>query len=242
MNSELKDYVESNKKLPWGAMFYKILWEQMPKMTNTKILDFGSGLGFTANHFAKDNEVLAIDPDAEMLSERIHENNYQQINGSIENLKEQTDNSFDLIVCHNVLEYAKERKEIFNEFCRVLKPNGIISIVKHNHNGRIMQKIAFQNNLDEALSILDGGDTSAAYFGKINYYNVSDIINWSDDTNISVEKILGIRTFYALNTNNEARFDPAWQKKMFELEMKVSDMEDYKKIAFFNHVLLRKHR
>ena len=66
-------------------MFYRILWEQMPKITNSKILDFGSGLGITANHFAIDNDVLAIEPNSEMLEERICENNYQQINDGIEN-------------------------------------------------------------------------------------------------------------------------------------------------------------
>lgn len=240
MTDELKIYIENTKK-PWWIMFYRVLWEQLPKITNSKILDFGSGLGITANHLAKDNEVFAIEPNVEMLEERICENSYQQLIGDIEQLKQQEDNSFDVVVCHNVLEYVKERKDIFREFCRVLKPNGIISIVKHNHNGRIMQKVAFENNIDQAISLLDGGENSAAYFGQINYYNMNDIIDYGCDIDVNIEKVLGIRTFYALHASNEIRHDPIWQEKMFELEMKVSDIDDYKNISFFNHVLLRKH-
>lgn len=240
MNDELKMYIENTKK-PWWILFYRVLWEQLPKLTNSKILDFGSGLGINANHFASNNEVIAVEPNMEMLQERICENNYHQITGSIEQIKDLQDNSFDAVMCHNVLEYAEERKEIFKEFIRVLKPNGIISIVKHNHNGRILQKIAFENNLDHAMSMLKGGDSSAAFFGQINYYTPEDMLHWADDKNISIEKVLGIRTFYALNAGiNEIRFDSSWQDKMFEIEMKVSDMEDFRNIAFFNHVLLRK--
>jgi ubiquinone/menaquinone biosynthesis C-methylase UbiE len=137
MNTDLKTYLENMKK-PWGELFYKIVWEQLPHITNSKILDFGSGLGFTASHLSKNNGVVAIEPNADMVEMRICEHSYQQIIGDIEQLRKQQDNSFDVILCHNVLEYVIERKEIFREFYKVLKPNGIISIVKHNHAGRIM--------------------------------------------------------------------------------------------------------
>jgi hypothetical protein len=39
---------------------------------------------------------------------------------------------------------------------------------------------------------------------------------------------------------NEIRYDPIWQEKMFEIEMKVSDINDYINISFYNHGLLKK--
>jgi len=116
MNSELKTYFENMKK-PWSVLFYKVIWEQLSQMTNLKILDFGSGLGITANHLAKNNEVVAIEPNVDMVGMRVCENKYQQIIGDIEQLRKQQDNSFDIILCHNVFEYAEERKDIFREFC-----------------------------------------------------------------------------------------------------------------------------
>lgn len=239
MNNDLKTYCENMKK-PWGVMFYRIVWEQLPQITNYKILDFGSGLGFTANYLAKNNDVVAIEPNVDMAEMRICENNYKQIVGDIEQLKQQQDSSFDIVVCHNVFEYAMERKDIFREFCRVLKPNGIMSIIKHNYAGRILQKVVFENNIDEAIMLLNGGQSNAAYFGQINYYNINDISEWIGDLDVNIEKVLGIRTFFALNPNNEIRYDPIWQKKMFELEMKASDINDYKNISFYNHILLKK--
>lgn len=239
MNQYLKAYFENINK-PWGVLFYRVVWEQLSQITNSRILDFGSGFGVTANHFAKNNEVLAIEPNAEMVEMRLCENNYHQIIGGIDHLKQQKDNSFDVVVCHNVLEYTKERKDILQEFCRVLKPNGILSIVKHNHTGRIMQKVVFENNVDEAISLLDGGAINVLNFGQVNYYDTNDMIEWIGDTGVNIEKVLGIRTFWGLQQNNDIKKELNWQDKMFEIEMKVSDIEDYKNISFFNHVLLRK--
>lgn len=240
MNNDLKIYLENTKKPGW-LIFYRVLWEQMPQISSSKILDFGSGLGITANHFAKNNEVFAVEPDADMVENRIQENSYNQIIGNVEQLRQFGNDSFDLVICHNVIEYASERKDIFREFYRILKPKGIISIVKHNHIGRIISKIALENNLDQALSLFNGGTSTAAYFGKINYYEKKDIVDWIDNADISIEKVLGIRTFYALHSNNEVRNDALWQEKMFQLEMKASDIDEYKNIAFFNHLLLRKN-
>lgn len=239
MNTNLETYVENMKK-PWSVLFYRVIWEQLSKITNSKILDFGSGLGITANHLARNNDVVAIERNADMVEMRICENNYEQIIGDIEQLRKQEDNSFDVVVCHNALEYSKDRKDIFREFYRVLKPNGIISIVKHNHEGRIMQKIVFENNLDEALSLLNGEASNAAYFGQINYYTITDVKEWIGDLDINIEKVLGVRTFFALHPNNEIRYDPIWQEKMFEIEMKVCNMDEYRNISFYNHVLLKK--
>ena len=239
MNNDFKIYVENTKK-PWNELFYKMLWEQLPKIENCKVLDFGSGLGITSNYLAINNDVIAIEPDMDMVKTRLCENNYNQIIGGIEKLTNQSDNYFDVILCHNVFEYAKEREDIFKEFYRILKPNGLISIVKHNHNGRIMQKAIFENNIDEALSIFNGEEVNAAYFGNITFFSINDIKNWCSDMDINIEKTFGIRTFFGLGQNNEIKYEESWKEKMFQLEMKVSEIEDYKNIAFYNHILLRK--
>jgi len=239
MNNELKTYFEGMKQPMW-ALFYRVIGEQLSHITNSKILDFGSGLGFTANHLAKNNEVVAIEPNADMAEMRICETSYEQIIGDIEQLRQQQDNSFDVVVCHNVLEYAKERKDIFRELCRVVKPNGIISIVKQNHAGRIMQQVVLENSVDEAISLLNGGTINVMNFGQVNYYDMNNVKEWIGDRYVNIEKVLGIRTFWALQQNNEIKYDSIWQEKMLEIEMKVSDINDYINISFFNHVLLKK--
>lgn len=112
--------------------------------------------------------------------------------------------------------------------------------VKQNHAGRVMQQVVLENSVDEAISLLNGGTISVMNFGQVNYYDINNVKEWISDRDINIEKVLGIRTFWALQQNNEMKYDSIWQEKMLEIEMKVSDINDYINISFFNHLLLKK--
>lgn len=43
-----------------------------------------------------------------------------------------------------------------------------------------------------------------------------------------------------MQQNQEVQNDKTWQEKMLEMELKVSELEEYKAIASFHHVILRK--
>ena len=86
----------------WERLFKKIVWAQLGDIREKTILDFGSGEGVTANHFAEKNNVAAIEPSEEMLSNRWKDFEYRQILGDVTNLSEFDDNTFDVIICHNV--------------------------------------------------------------------------------------------------------------------------------------------
>lgn len=222
----------------WEKLLKRILWSQLGEIKGKKILDFGSGLGITANHYAKDNQVTAIEPSQESVSERCTENEYEQIIGSLDELQKLPDESFDLIFCHNVLEYASEREQIIKEFYRVLKQNGTLSIVKHNRPGRVMQMAVLLNNFESVNNLLDGRDGMTSKFGAIHYYEDSDITKWCAD--FSLVKTYGIRTFWDLQQNQEIQETPEWQENMIQLEMRVAEMEEYRAIAFFHHMLFVK--
>lgn len=223
---------------PWELLQKGMTWEQLKYIHNKKILDFGSGNGMTADHFAIDNEVIAIEPDEKMLQDRFTENDYMQINGDMKELKNFEDESFDVIFCHNVFEYVYEREEIIKEFSRILKKNGSLSVLKHNNTGRIMQMVVLLNNFEHANELLLGNNGHAQQFGIINYYEDTEILEWSDK--FELERILGIRTFWDLQQNQEIQKDKTWQEQMLKIELQVSELEEYKSIASFHHVILRK--
>lgn len=237
MNEQVKSYYECLDK-PWSKIFYKIVENQLNNIKGLRVLDFGNGFGILSNSLAKDNEVIGIEPNIEMIENRLQDNKYLQITGGIDKLRELDSNSFDVIICHNVLEYALERIDIINEFYRILKDEGFISIIKHNYNGKIMQKVVFENNVDDALSILNGGDSIAQSFGKVNYYDNLDVLKWKDG--FIIDKTYGIRTFWALQQNNDIKYELSWQNKMLEAELAVSEIDDFIKISFYNHLIIKK--
>ncbi len=226
------DYINT----PWGRLFYRLVWHNLA-FKDRKILDFGSGFGVTSNHLAKFNDVTAVEPNREMLEHRICDNHYEQIIGSIDKLEEMEDGSFDVILCHNVLEYIENRADLIAEFHRLLKKDGILSIVKHNKNGKIMHKAVFENNIDEAIALLNGENAISQNFGTINEYELEDLKECIAG-NFVLDKVYGIRTFYGIQPNS-FKGEPDWEEKMFMLECAVESDAAYSNVAFFQHLLLK---
>lgn len=222
----------------WELLQKKMTWQQLGEIQNKKILDFGSGNGLNADYYARDNHVVAIEPSEEMINGRVAENKYVQINGDINTLKNFEDESFDIIFCHNVLEYVKERELILKEFTRLLKKDGFISIIKHNRAGRVMQMAVLLNDFEQVDELLAGKNGQSQNFGSINYYEDLDLVKWSKD--LAIQKVSGMRTFWDLQQNQEIQSDKSWQEQMLAIENKVSEIEIYRNIAFFHHIILRK--
>ena len=222
----------------WDRLLKRILWTQLGEIKGKKILDFGSGEGITANRFAKENEVVAVEPWEEMLQNRWQDYEYLQIQGCISAIAEYEENSFDMVFCHNVLEYIDDKAQVIKELCRVLKPGGQLSLVKHNRAGRVMQMAVLLDDFDKAHDLLDGKDSAASKFGAIRYYEDAAVSAW--EPSLKQVESFGIRTFWDLQQKQEKHGLDEWQDKMVELELRVSQMEEFRAIAFFHHLLFVK--
>ena len=221
---------------PWGKLFYKLAWHNI-ECNGKRILDFGSGFGYTADHFAEHNNVIAVEPNKEMLKHQFTDNHYEQIIGDIEAIKNMPSQSFDVIICHNVMEYMNDREELLFEFNRLLKPNGFISIIKHNRAGKIMQKAVFEYNIDEALKLLENGNAESVNFGTINEYDDNELEEYSRGM-LKIHKNYGLRIFYALQ-RNELKTGDEWLSNMYALECRAEEIPEFRDIAFFHHIILR---
>lgn len=236
--TELEIYF-NNTQSPWGKLFYKAIWEQLNFARELKILDFGSGFGITSNHLADCNEVIAIEPNNQMILMRIQENNYTQINGSVELLDDFKDEEFDLIICHNVLEYIDDKEKYMKSFARLLKAGGRLSLVKHNHCGRILQRVAHDNDIELALKLVNNEPAIAQNFGEIKYYDNKKLSQWSELFDFKILEQYGVRTFFALHSD-DTRYNEDWIRQIHELETKVSQIDEFRNIAFFNHLIFEK--
>lgn len=220
-------------------MLKRIVWEQLGEIEEKRILDFGSGEGITANHFANKNTVVAVEPSKDMLSNRWDDYNYKQIVGDVSKLSEFENDSFDFIIYHNALEYIDDKKFVINELCRLLKVGGgTLSILKHNRADRVMQMAVLLDDIGKANDLLDGKDGVSSQFGAIRYYEDEQIEKWNK--RLKFLEVFGIRTFWHLQQNQEKHGTEEWQAQMMQLEMRVSKIEEYRKIALFHHLFFIK--
>ena len=97
------------------------------------VLDLGSGAGFdcflAANQVGKNGKVIGVDMTPEMLDrarENVRKGNFENVEfrlGEIENLPV-ADNHVDVIISNCVINLAPDKKRVFREGFRVLKPGG----------------------------------------------------------------------------------------------------------------------
>lgn len=241
MPGSITDYRQLIDK-PWGKMFYDMIFRQLDLSNDIslKILDYGAGFCVTANHYSKYHSVTAIEPDKEMIDLSIHDNHFDFIHGGIETLSRYADNTFDVVICHNVLEYVSDKELIIQELARVLKQGGTLSIVKHNLLGRAMAYAVFSDNPKTALDLLDSGDHENNMFGKRDTYEDKYIIEIGENCGLSMKNLFGIRTFFALSKNDDVKFTREWYEDMLALEMRTCNLDRFKSISFFHHLIFQK--
>jgi len=226
------DYLRS----PWGEMQYRLLWEQLDFAEHLRVLDFGSGMGKTANHLAARNDLTAVEPYLKMIEQRYRENAYTQINGGIDALP---DAKFDLIICHNVLEFTDDREQYLEILAEHLAPGGRLSIVKHNLPGRVMRSAAGGNDPMGALAQMRG-DMPSNHFGSIQLYETGDLIDWACRHGLALERHMGLRSLYSMRADDDGWDDPAWGEAAHDLEQAAAELEPYRSMALYHHVVLRK--
>ena len=222
---------------PWGKIQYEITFAQLAHLKNKKILDFGSGLGLVSQFLGENNEVVAIEPEKEMLF-AYPNHTYKKFLGSLEQVKKFESETFDIVLCHNVLEYIDKdcRVNYLSELKRVLKRNGKLSIIKHNQVGKIMQAVVFSNDVDQALDLLNGNEFRSVSFSQGTTYTIDELLEMSK---MKLENYQAIRTFYSLQMN-EVKTKDNWLEKMTEMELAVCNLYPYKDISFLQHVWLVK--
>ena len=222
---------------PWGKIQYVITFAQLEHIKGKKILDFGSGFGLVSQFLAQNNEVVAIEPQEEMLF-AYSNHRYEKILGSLEQVEKFESESFDIVLCHNVLEYIDEncRVNYLSELKRVLKRDGKLSIIKHNQVGKIMQAVVFSNDVDQALDLLNGNEFKSVSFSQGTTYTIDELLEMSK---MKLENYQAIRTFYSLQMN-EVKTKDNWLEKMTEMELAVCNLYPYKDISFLQHVWLVK--
>jgi len=161
------------------------------------VLDFGCNVGHyaipAAEVVGKQGKVYAMDKDIGLLNELMHTaktmnlKNIVPMHARSEELKIKLDDeSVDVILVYDVLHYfnAIERNKIYNEFYRVLKKNGLLSVYpKHNKSDEPLWNLA-NMQLEDIIKEIESAKLSleGKFYKKLihdNYCNNGYILHFT---------------------------------------------------------------
>jgi ubiquinone/menaquinone biosynthesis C-methylase UbiE len=138
------------------------------------VLDLGSGAGFdcflAANQVGKNGRVIGVDMTPEMLDKartNAQKGNYENVEfrlGEIENLPV-ADNHVDVILSNCVINLSPDKKGVFQEAFRVLKPGGRLMVSDIVLLKELPEEI--KNSVTAYIGCLAGAVTKNEYFGAI---------------------------------------------------------------------------
>ncbi len=174
------------------------------------VLDLGSGAGFDCFLAAKKvgprGRVIGVDMTAEMLdkargnAEKGHYNNVEFRMGEIENLPA-ADNSVDVVISNCVINLSPDKRRVFREAFRVLKPGGRLMVSDIVLTQEMPDLI--KNSIEAYVGCVAGAETKEKYLGAIKAAGFTDV------------KIAGETTFPMELMNN----DPTVQQVVDSLSL-----------------------
>ena len=159
------------------------------------VLDLGSGAGFdcflAANKVGKKGRVIGVDMTPEMLEkarENAQKGNYTNVEfrmGEIENLPV-ADGTVDLIISNCVINLSVDKKRVFKEAFRVLKPGGRLMVSDIVLTKALPDKV--RDSVQAYLGCVAGASLESDYLGAIEGAGFTDV-KIVDETGISGDSI-----------------------------------------------------
>ena len=175
------------------------------------VLDLGSGAGLdcflAADKVGENGKVIGVDMTAEMIEkarQNARKGKYQNVEfrlGEIENLPV-ADNSVDVVISNCVINLSPDKKRVFKETYRVLKPGGRLMISDIALLKELPPEI--KSSIGAYVHCVAGATTRDEYLSNIKSagFQSPEVVN-----EISAKGIYGSKTEQALAENPEASLD-----------------------------------
>jgi S-adenosylmethionine-dependent methyltransferase len=244
---------DQEQNQPWQKLKYRLVQAHLAKHLGQgqwHILDAGGGNGLDSIPFAaRGHHVEILDYSKAMLADAERRAAAAGAEGRVslhfgdvgEVARLWPAPQFDLVLCHNVIQYVDDLPRLLSDLVAALKPGGLISIVSINRYS-IPFRIAFpRGDLAEALAQLDARRQRAILFdATMTCYSASEVMAMLVSAGCAIEQDYGLRCICDYWGDNDLKADPTVFKQLEELEFALAERHPYKLLARYFQVIARK--
>lgn len=228
------------------AILWRDLEQQVPQIYGEKplrVLDVGAGLGQLAIRLAKlGHQVVVNDISVEMLAiakaSAEQEGVFEKIEWHhcpLQELTEQLDGTFDLVLCHAVIEWLADPVPLLPQLKIFLSDSGVLSLTYYNRHSLEYRNL-IQGNfnlLKREQFVPDAGSLTPG-----NSLYPDQVQGWVSDSSLQVKAKSGIRVFHDYVTRQ--RGGNGVPEDIIEMELRYSQREPYLWLGRYIHLVLVK--
>ena len=212
------------------------------------ILDAGGGTGGFAVPLAElGHRVTVVDPSPDSLAaleRRAAEADIRTIRGVQGDAAGLLDvaqpESYDVVLCHHVLEVVDDPAAAVAAMVRVLRPGGLLSVLVSNVNGAVLSR-AVAGRLDEATALLENpAGSSGPHDPLLRRYDRTSLLAQLEEAGLDLLELHGSRVFSDLLPGSLLDVDPTAAQTLLRLEQLVVDRSEFTDVAAALHALARR--
>jgi S-adenosylmethionine-dependent methyltransferase len=237
---------------PWGRLRYGIVAANLQRHPAgragpLRVLDAGGGNGLDALPLAaQGHSVDLLDYSAEMLAEARRNAESAGVTDRVAcQLGVLADipalfpaAAFDLVLCHNVLQYVDDLDAALRALAGALRPGGLLSIICVNRYSQAYRQALFERDLEAAYDALDATTMQTIVFGvPARLYAAEDLREPLAAAGCAWLAEYGVRCVCDYIPDNDIKSDPAFFAQLERLEYALSGRYPYYRLGRYFQVL-----
>jgi S-adenosylmethionine-dependent methyltransferase len=148
--------------------------------------------------------------------------------------------SFDLILCNNVLQYVESVPAVLRSILQPLKSQGMVCIICLNRYSIAYHQAFLRGDLRAAKAAIGATETDTIFASVARALAVDEVITMLEVENCRIQADYGLRCIIDYWGDNERKTEPHTLAQLEELEFALSGEYPYKLLARFFQVIARK--
>lgn len=234
------------QRTPWGRIRYRVVGETLRRTCSglgaapLRVLDVGGGDGGDALPLAEaGHRVTILDYSAPLLDEarasareRGVTERLTTVHGDLADLATGDLGDFDLVLCHNVVQYRPNSADVIRLLTSRVRARGALSVIAVNPPSDVLTAAVRGADLEEVEDLLTARLVRARTFGHdVRRVWPAQVETALADSGFRVVARYGIRVITDYITDEARKQDPDFFRRLEGLELALCDQEPYLRTA-----------
>jgi S-adenosylmethionine-dependent methyltransferase len=240
-------------KTPAGRLRSELAWANLRRFlprdaAKHRALDVGGGTGFASVRLARlGYEVVLLDSSEQMLRIARQDTNAGGVTQPISFCHADTGQirevfaaeSFDVVICHDLLEYTEDPSTTVRDIAHVLRNDGVASVLVRNRAGEVLKDAVRSGDWKLATANLTAETVVDTLYGnRMRLFAPADVREMLARAGLEVVAEHGVRVFFDYvgmgNPTDEI------YSQIFELESKLGARPEFFAMARYIQVITRR--